>query len=188
MTQEIQHISVEALHEKMEAGETLNVVDVRTPAEFQSVHIQEARCVPLDKLDPEKLPEQVPNPDAPIYVVCKSGQRSKQACDRLLTTHPDKTVLVEGGTDAWVKAGYPVERSAKKVLPLNQQVQITAGALVVLGVVLAAAVNPWFMLISGFVGCGLIMAGITGLCPMANLIAKMPWNQLGSVTNCDIQR
>lgn len=188
MSNEIKSISVEELHQKQESGATLNIVDVRTPAEFQSVHIKDACCIPLDRLNPDKLPEQVEHPEAPVYVVCKSGQRSKQACDRLLSAHPDKTILVEGGTDAWVKAGYPVERSARKVLPLNQQVQIAAGSLVLVGVILAGAVNPWYLLISGFVGCGLIMAGITGFCPMASLIAKMPWNQLGNVANCDVKR
>ncbi|WP_420561918.1 YgaP family membrane protein [Tepidicaulis sp.] len=62
-------------------------------------------------------------------------------------------------------------------MEVNRQVQITAGALVLSGIVLGAAVSPAFYLLSAFVGAGLMMAGITGWCGMARLLAVMPWNR-----------
>lgn len=58
-----------------------------------------------------------------------------------------------------------------------RQVQIAAGGLILIGVVLGYAVNSSFFLLSGFVGVGLMFAGISGFCGMARLLDKMPWNQ-----------
>ncbi len=180
-------VSVQDLHDKIEAGNPINLIDVRTHAEYEAVHIQAARCIPLNTLHPEKLPEQLTESDSPVYIVCKSGQRSKQACEQLLSSHPERTILVEGGTDAWVNAGFPVERG-NFTLPLNQQVQAVIGTVVLLGVVLALLVNYYFILISLFATCGFIIGNLTGFCPLAMVIAKMPWNRLPSVSNCNINK
>lgn len=181
-------ISVQELHDKINAGDSINLIDVRTPAEFESVHIQAARCIPLNTLNPGKISEHsTQQPDAPVYIICKSGQRSKQACEQLLTSYPERTILVEGGTDAWVSAGFPVERGSF-ILPLNQQVQAVIGTVVLLGVVLALLVNNYFILISLFAACGFIIGNLTGFCPLAILMAKMPWNRLPNVSNCSINK
>ena len=86
-------------------------------------------------------------------------------------------VLVEGGTQAWIDAGLPVNRGESKVLPLMRQVQITVGCLSAAGAALALAVNPWFALLPLITGCGLLFAGLTGFCGLALLLAKMPWNK-----------
>jgi rhodanese-related sulfurtransferase len=82
-----------------------------------------------------------------------------------------------GGISAWKDAGLPVERTAGAPLPIIRQVQIVAGSLVVLGTVLGATVSPWFLLLSGFVGAGLVFAGATGICGMAALLLKLPHNR-----------
>jgi hypothetical protein len=56
-------------------------------------------------------------------------------------------------------------------------VQIAAGCLVLLGVILANVVSPWFTVLSAFVGAGLVFAGVSGWCGMARLLAVMPWNR-----------
>ena len=84
---------------------------------------------------------------------------------------------LEGGLQAWKRAGLPVIADRKAPLPIMRQVQIVAGSLVLLGIVLAVLVSPWFMALSAFVGAGLIVAGITGFCGMANLLLHMPWNR-----------
>ena len=87
-------------------------------------------------------------------------------------------VNVTGGTLAWAQAGLPVARG-KRMLPLDRQVQIMAGTMALAGFALGEIVNANWFLLSGFVGCGLIFAGVTGFCPSASIIAKLPWNQAG---------
>ncbi|MEH0100947.1 thiosulfate sulfurtransferase YgaP, partial [Escherichia coli] len=79
--------------------------------------------------------------------------------------------------DGWKKAGLPVAVNKSQPLPLMRQVQIAAGGLILIGVVLGYTVNSGFFLLSGFVGAGLLFAGISGFCGMARLLDKMPWNQ-----------
>jgi hypothetical protein len=59
-----------------------------------------------------------------------------------------------------------------------RQVQITAGSLVALGTALGWFVSPWFLILSGFVGCGLMFAGLSGWCGMAMMLGRMPWNRV----------
>ena len=58
-----------------------------------------------------------------------------------------------------------------------RQVQITAGSLVFFGTILSATVSPWFMLLTGFVGAGLMFAGISNTCAMANFLSMLPYNK-----------
>ena len=156
----------------------MDLIDVRTPAEFREVHIQGVRSVPLDRLDPRDLMESRNGRQGePLFVVCRSGSRGKKACEAFLEAGFSEVINVEGGTLAWEAAGLPVDRG-KKTISLERQVRIAAGSLVLLGSVLAATVSPYFLLLSGFVGAGLVFAGITDTCGMGMLLARMPWNQV----------
>jgi rhodanese-related sulfurtransferase len=86
-------------------------------------------------------------------------------------------VVVVGGTLAWTAAGLPVVRGEAKMISLERQVRIAAGALVATGAVLAQVVHPGFIWLSGVVGAGLVFAGITDFCGMGLLIARLPWNR-----------
>lgn len=175
---EIGTITPVELFEKHRRGEPVELIDVRTPAEFREVHATIAKLVPLDSLDPAQLRASRTLPaDEPLYVICRSGNRAKMACDKLLAAGFTRIVNVEGGTLAWDKAGLPVERG-KKAISLERQVRIAAGLLVLLGTLLGAFVSPYFLILSGFVGAGLVFAGVTDTCGMAMLLAKMPWNQV----------
>ena len=88
-----------------------------------------------------------------------------------------ETYVLEGGIEAWKKAGLPTAVDRSQPIEINRQVQIAAGSLVLAGVVLGALVSPGFYLLSGFVGAGLTFAGISGFCGMARLFALMPWNR-----------
>src|SRR5690606_25251468 len=112
---------------------------------------------------------------AVIAVLCKSGQRARMAADRLASLGFDLQV-VEGGTDACVAAGVPVVRGAAQVMSLERQVRIVAGSLVLMGALLGWLVAPGFYVLSGFVGAGLVFAGVTDTCAMGLLLARMPWN------------
>ena len=137
-------------------------VDIREADEFRRAHVPGAQNRPLSRLDAAALP-----PGA--VVMCQSGAR----CAPLAAAHP----VLEGGLAAWERAGLPVARDAKAPLPIMRQVQVAAGALVLAGVLGGALVAPGFYALAGFVGAGLIFAGVTGFCGMARLLAIMPWNR-----------
>ncbi len=151
------------------------VIDVRTPVEFAEVHVPSARSVPLDELKPGSLQLQK---DQPVYLLCRSGQRATKAAEKFAKEGFSQAIVVEGGTLAWIDANLPVTRSAVKVISLERQVRITAGAIVFTGVLLANFADWRFIWLSGFVGAGLVFAGITDFCGMGLLLAKMPWNKL----------
>jgi rhodanese-related sulfurtransferase len=158
-------------------GQPIDLIDVRTPMEFREVHAEGACNVPLDSLDPAKvMASRGDRAQRPLYVICRSGGRAKQACEKFITAGFPGVVNVEGGTLAWVEAGLPVVRG-KKAVSLERQVRIAAGLLVLLGVVLGWLVHPACAGLSAFVGIGLIFAGVTDRCGMGLLLARMPWNR-----------
>lgn len=169
-------ISPQALDALVRSGAAIELLDVRTPAEFQEMHVAFARNVPLDRLDPKQHAARPGN--APLYVICRSGSRGKQACEKLAAAGIE-VVNVEGGTLAWDQAGLPVVRG-RKVMSLERQVRIAAGALVLVGAGLGYFVHPAWIGLSAFVGAGLVFAGVTDTCGMAMLLARMPWNQVPS--------
>ncbi|WP_165253364.1 rhodanese-like domain-containing protein [Paludisphaera soli] len=170
-------ITPRELHELRRAGRAAELIDVRTPAEYREVHAEAARSIPLDRLDPQAVMAGREGPDAgPLYVICRSGSRAKKACEAFQAAGFPDVVNVEGGTQAWEQAGLPVVRG-EKTMSLERQVRIAAGSLVVLGTALGAFVHPAFLGLSGFVGAGLVFAGLTDTCGMGMLLARMPWNQ-----------
>ena len=112
-----------------------------------------------------------------MLVLCRSGKRAGKVVDALRASGRTDVSVIEGGITGWSKAGLPVVRNAAAPIPLMRQVMICAGMLVVAFTALAALVNPWFMAGTGFIGLGLTFSGITGICAMATILAKMPWNR-----------
>ena len=172
-------ISPTKLADLRRRDEHLMLVDVRTPAEYGEVHVDFAHNVPLDRLDPKEI--SALGGAGPIYFVCKSGGRSQKACEKMLAAGVKAVISVEGGTAACEAAGMPVVRG-RKLMSLERQVRIAAGSLVASGAALAAfGPSPLWQQIgiglAGFIGSGLVFAGVTDTCGMAMLIAKMPWNQ-----------
>lgn len=157
---------------------SLAVIDVRTPLEFDEVHVPGARNLPLGDLAPKRLVDNGQLPaDEPIYLLCHSGTRARKAADQFLAAGYDNTLVVEGGTQAWIEAGLPVTRGQAKAISLERQVRIAAGGLVLTGTLLGWFVHRGFFGIPAFVGAGLVFAGITDWCGMGLLLAKAPWNQ-----------
>lgn len=154
------------------------LLDVRTPAEHGEIHIPGSELMPLHELDPRKAAELVP-PGGACYVVCRSGQRARQAAEKLEAAGVPDVVVLEGGVNAWDAAGLPVNRG-RAAISIERQVRIGAGLLVVSGVALGILVSPWFLALTVFVGCGLVFAGITDWCGMGLLLARMPWNNRAS--------
>ena len=166
-------------------GKKIDLIDVRTPVEYREVHVDIARNVPLEQLDPVTLMQSRNGAvNEPLYFICRSGSRGQQACEKFLEAGFSNAVNIEGGTMACVDAGLPVVRG-KKAISLERQVRIAAGSLVMLGAILGWWVHPAFIGLSAFVGAGLVFAGITDTCGMGMILARMPWNRCGpSTTSC----
>jgi rhodanese-related sulfurtransferase len=111
-----------------------------------------------------------------VHVICQSGGRSMKVCQKLEAAGFEQVVNIVGGTSAWLDAGLPVVEG-KKVMSLERQVRIAAGALVVIGAVVGHFYNPAGYGLSAFVGAGLVFAGVTDTCGMGMIVAKMPWNR-----------
>ncbi len=149
------------------------LVDVREADERARAHVPGSAHWPLSR-----LPDSPPPRAEVLLFHCASGARTSQAGGALAArAGAGEAFAVEGGLAALRAAGVPVAEDRRAPLPIMRQVQIVAGGLALLGAVLAAAVHPGFIALSGVVGAGLVMAGVTGFCPMANALAAMPWNR-----------
>lgn len=147
---------------------------MREPDEYAREHIPGARLVPLSAFNPADFDGEH---DKVGVFHCNSGNRTGQAAAELLNTSFSEVYHLTGGIQGWKKAGLRINSNKRAPLPIQRQVQITAGSMVVLGVVLGVLVNPWFYALSAFVGAGLTFAGVTGTCALATILGVMPWNR-----------
>lgn len=150
------------------------LVDVREPGEYANEHITGAASFPLSSFDPSRL---ISEKNKTIALYCQSGRRSAQAAQKLLEAGFPQVAHLKGGIPTWTAAGFSTQTEKNAPISLFRQVQIVAGSLVVIGTVLGVLVSPKFLILSGFVGCGLVFAGITNTCAMGMLLAKLPYNQ-----------
>ena len=170
----MKNVDAKTLKQWLSDGEAI-VIDVRESAEHTANNIPEASLCPLGELDKKK--SNFPK-NKKIVMHCKTGKRGSLACQKLLEIYPELDVYnLQGGIEAWEIAGFTTKKSKSWILPLDQQVQLTIGILLIMGSVLAYYVSPLFNLLTGFLGGGLTFAGLSGSCGMAKLIAKMPWNK-----------
>jgi len=146
--------------------------------EYGEMHIDGSVLHPLSDLDAAKV-KALASGKSGCVVVCRSGNRAKQAAEKLCSAGLSNIEILEGGVQAWDAAGLPLNRG-RAVMSLERQVRIAAGSMVFAGVLLGFLVNPAWYFLSGFVGAGLVFAGVTDFCGMGLLIARMPWNQRGS--------
>ena len=167
-----QRISAHNLADQL-AEQRVKVIDVREPMEYAGGHIAGSLNVPLACITQADLPR------GPLVLVCHSGNRSAQALAQLQQLgHAHPLADLEGGIPAWQQAGLPLRKLKNAPMPLMRQVQIVAGSLVLLGLILSNVVAPAWILLSWFVGAGLVFAGVSGFCGMARLLALMPWNKV----------
>jgi len=170
---QIKLIDVEQLKHLIESDSVL-LVDVREADEYASERIDGAILVPLSKFDPSQIHNSA---DRQVVLYCRSGNRSHRAAEKLLAAGHAEVTHLKGGIMAWRSQGMPIKVNKNAPISIMRQVQIVAGSLVFFGTVLSATVSPWFMLLTGFVGAGLMFAGITNTCAMAGLLSKLPYNQ-----------
>ncbi|NML93626.1 rhodanese family protein [Novosphingobium olei] len=154
----------------MDVGARL--IDIRGADEFARERIPGAMNLPLDRIS------DLPCDSRAVVFHCKSGMRTAaNAAQLFAAARGAPAYILGGGIEAWRQAGQPVVADRSQPLEIMRQVQITAGALVLIGVLLGMFVASGFLALSAFVGAGLVFAGVTGWCGMANLLRLMPWNR-----------
>lgn len=174
MTAILHKLSPQQVRERLDAGRGV-LVDIREADEFARSHITGARSQPLSTWEKAHLSV---SPDADVIFTCRSGMRTAGACDRLAARVSGDAFVLDGGLDAWAKAGLPVATDADAPMEIMRQVQIAAGSLVLIGVLLGFLLSPAWFGLAGFVGAGLTFAGVSGFCGMARLLMLAPWNRV----------
>jgi rhodanese-related sulfurtransferase len=171
-------ITIEAFKKIYLDREVKLLIDVRTPAEFEEIHVEGATNLPLGEFNLEKVEELCTKTGATeVYLICRSGGRSQQALEKLTGLGFKNAISVLGGTSAADANNIPTTKPVRKVISLERQVRIAAGLLVLIGTIAAILLSIFFLILPLFVGAGLIFAGITDWCGMGLLLAKFPWNQ-----------
>lgn len=150
------------------------LIDIREADEVARERIAGSVVAPLSIFEEARLDLR---PGRDVVFMCRTGNRTGANCVRLADRIPGKAFVLDGGLDGWKAEGLPTLTDAKAPLELMRQVQMTAGGLILIGAALGLLVHPAFHGLSAFVGAGLFMAGGTGFCGMARLLAVMPWNR-----------
>ncbi|MBV1692602.1 rhodanese family protein [Novosphingobium sp. G106] len=174
MTTVLHKLSPREVQARLAAGGGV-LVDIREADEFARAHVPGAQSRPLSALEQAHL---AVDPGTDVIFSCRTGMRTAASCDRLAALVVGDAYVLDGGLDAWSKAGLPVEEDRRAPLEINRQVQIAAGLLILAGVILGFLVAPGWFGLSALVGAGLTFAGITGTCAMARLLMLAPWNRM----------
>ena len=170
---EVQEVKASEARRWLEEGRA-ELIDIRDSGERSQLRIPDARWIPLTGLEAGLKAE--PRQKIGIFH-CRSGRRTQMHADQLAGVGYPETYTLEGGIMAWKKAGYPVASDSKAPIEIMRQVQIAAGSLVLLGVILGVWVDSGFFWLSGLIGAGLVFSGATGSCGMASMLSKLPFNR-----------
>jgi rhodanese-related sulfurtransferase len=154
---------------------SVRLIDVREQDEFRRVHIEGAECQPLSGFDPRNV--AAPADGERLVTICRTGRRSGSAAEQLHDAGAARVFNLQGGMAAWQSKHLPVAVDRSALISLTRQVQITVGTMVLATTILGVTVSPWFLLLTGFAGAGLIFAGVTDTCAMAMALSRMPWNR-----------
>lgn len=166
------------------ANDSALIVDVRTPAEFGTAHIDGSINIPLDQVDIH-LERIVGSAQGTMLLVCQSGGRAGQAAHKLAQAGHLEVVVLTGGMSEWQSAGLPVQQadSGAEKWALERQVRLVAGSITLTSVLTSAAI-PKAKWGAAFIGGGLTFAALSNTCMMGNLLGRLPYNQ-GSGSDID---
>lgn len=179
----IEVVSPKVVCEKMCKGQAKRLLDVRTDAEFRKLRVPGSENVPLQELDPvEYMKSRHVAPSETVYILCKAGVRAERAVEKFIAAGFKNVAVVEGGIEKWGADGLPIDKVSG--LSIEQQVRLGVGSLILFGTVLGAFVHPAFLVIPAFMGCGLIVAGFRGKCPLESMLTRMPWNRTAPQVSC----
>lgn len=168
-------IDAAELRSRIAADEQLTIIDVRTPGEFDTVHIRGSYNVPLPLLS-EHTRELAERLRGHVVLICQSGNRAQQACGRLHGVGLAEATVLTGGIAEFEAAGGDVVHGTRR-WAMDRQVRMTAGSLVLLGVLGSKLISPKLSLLAGAIGAGLAYSAASDSCAMASALSKMPWNR-----------
>jgi rhodanese-related sulfurtransferase len=175
MNAEISHpVDAATVREWLENDEAVTVIDVRTPAEFESAHIRGSYNVPLQLLN-EHAEELSRRLDEHVVLVCQSGARSSEARERLAAFGLDNAQVIDGGVPDYEEAGGEVVHGRQR-WALERQVRLVAGSLVS-GSIAVSLFAPRARFFAGAVGVGLTVAAVTDTCAMSRVLSRLPYNR-----------
>jgi len=174
-TQAITALAPETLRTWIHQHQDLMVIDVRSAAEFEAMHIRGSYNVPLPLLS-EHTDELATRLGSRVVLVCQSGARAEQARQRLGKAGMEGAYVLTGGAPGFAAVGGDVVRG-KNRWDLERQVRLTAGSLVVLGLAGGKLISPKVRLLAGAIGAGLTFSAATNTCAMGKALSAMPWNK-----------
>ncbi|MFC4701455.1 rhodanese-like domain-containing protein [Glaciecola siphonariae] len=169
----LQDISPQQAKQMCDSGGAV-LIDVREPAEHSSKHIPNSKLLPLGRISASDIEDSQQN----LVIYCQKGMRGKKACEKLIKDNPKLKVFnIVGGIENWEQCGFDTQRGQSTVMPLDRQVQLSIGVLLLLFSALTMGVSFNFIWAVVVIGSGLVVAGSTGFCGLGRVIAMMPWNQ-----------
>ena len=173
------NLDIHTIHEMMKDEGSVQIVDVRSAVEFSGEHIEGSWNIPLDELEPRIV--ELNAAKGQVIVTCSTGNRSVMAAQILERRGFRNYKMMQGGVHRWIKEKLP-HKAGRRVWPMFRQTNLGAGIIVLGGLALGTFVNPWLYLVAAFAGVGLSMAGLTGWCLQAQVLALMPWNRAPAPT------
>jgi rhodanese-related sulfurtransferase len=176
-------ITATQLRDRISSDTPLHILDVRTPAEFETSHIDGSLNVPLDVLNDHgpKVAEKLDR-SGDIVLVCRSGQRSTQAAELLQGQGVTGGAILKNGITDWEAQGYDVKRGVQR-WDLERQVRLVAGSIV-LSSVLGSVAVPRLKWLAAAIGGGLTYAAVSNTCAMGTALSKLPYNR-GASTDAE---
>jgi rhodanese-related sulfurtransferase len=170
-------VSAAELRTRLQSPTPPTLLDVRTPAEFETAHIPGAVNVPLDVIR-DRRGDIADRLHGDVVYVCKSGQRAAQAEEVLRASGHERGAVLRDGQQDWEGQGFDVDRGAQR-WELERQVRLVAGSIV-LSSVLGSVAVPRLKWIAAAIGGGLTFAALSNTCAMATALSKLPYNRTAS--------
>jgi rhodanese-related sulfurtransferase len=178
MSHPISTFSPRGLAPRIASG-AVRLIDVRSANEFGKERIPDSENIPLNALDDGTLVQlKASGNDLPLCITCQSGVRAEKAAKKMSKAGIQNIYLLAGGLDNWIHEGMPVEGAGRKGIPLDRQVRITIGILVIAGTAAYYfSEDIRWLAAPAFLGAGLIFSGLTGFCGLARILSILPWNR-----------
>jgi rhodanese-related sulfurtransferase len=164
------------LTDRLTAGHTPTLVDVRSPAEYETAHIPGSINIPLPVVTGHAT-ALAAEFDGPVVLVCQAGTRARTAHTALAAAGAKELSVLDGGVAAHTTSGQPVRRGRAR-WALERQVRLVAGGLVAISI-LASLRFPKARFLAGGIGAGLATAAVTDTCAMGAALSLLPYNRGG---------
>jgi rhodanese-related sulfurtransferase len=170
-------LSAQQTHEWLDHHEAI-LIDVRGDNAYKALHVPHS----LHASDVEHIAALIAaHPTERVILLCQNGNQSTQISQSLQQQAADYAgilfYILDGGLNAWRNAGLPVIRDSGAFLPIEQQVEIGLGSVILLGILFSWLFSGLWLTLSIAVAVGMIYAGLTGWYGFHQLALLLPWNK-----------